>query len=67
MTEELGCGVCRAGVYSGGEPHFLVATTPTDLLYRCAVCGTWWVGDGRSAHAATVREASKRFPTEVTG
>lgn len=67
MPELLGCEVCREGIYAGGQPRFVVATTATDLLYRCEVCRTWWIGDGRSAHPVHDAEARVRFPKEVSG
>lgn len=66
MSDELGCAVCREGIYSGGQPRFVVATTATDLLYRCEVCGTWWVGDGRMAFPVSDEVARERFPEEVS-
>jgi hypothetical protein len=64
--EPLGCRVCLQGVYSGTQPRFVLATSAADLLYRCDDCHTWWVGDGRSLHAATDSEAHARFPDQVS-
>ncbi|MFE1646784.1 hypothetical protein ACFM35_14480 [Microbacterium sp. P01] len=66
MTFELGCPVCHEGFSSGGEPTFVIATTPTDLLYRCRVCETWWVGDSHSLHPVTAAQAHERFPEQVS-
>jgi hypothetical protein len=65
MKEPLGCPVCLEGVYSATQPKFVVATSPADLLYRCDVCKTWWIGDGRSLHPVSDAEAHDRFPEEV--
>jgi len=66
MAERRGCDVCREGVYTGEQPRFVAATTATDLLYRCEVCGTWWIGDGHSTHPVSDEVARERFPEEVT-
>lgn len=61
----LGCDECREGVFAAGPPRFVVATTATDLLYRCDVCGTWWAGDGRMAFPVSDEQAHERFPDHV--
>ena len=66
MVSELGCEICREGVYNGSQPRFIIATTPTDLLYRCDACGCWWIGDSRTAHPVTPQQAGGRFPEQVT-
>ena len=66
MTE-LGCGVCLEEGYGGGpQPRFVGASSPGDLLYRCEVCGTWWIGNERARGPVSAREASDRFPDMVT-
>jgi hypothetical protein len=61
----LGCDECLEGVYTATQPRFIAATSPADLLYRCAFCRTWWIGDGRSLHPVADAEAQRRFPGEV--
>lgn len=60
-----GCSVCRDGAYSGGQPRFVVSTSPVDLLYRCEVCRTWWVDNGRALRPMTDDEARERFPNDA--
>jgi hypothetical protein len=62
---ELGCEVCREGVYSGGQPRFVVATSGVDLLYRCDACATWWIGNERATWPASSRAARELFPDHV--
>ncbi|MCC4909344.1 hypothetical protein [Microbacterium sp. cx-59] len=62
---ELSCDVCRTGVYSGGQPRFVVATSGVDLLYRCDACGTWWIGNERATWPATWAEARTLSPDHV--
>lgn len=62
----LGCADCRAGVYAAGQPRFVIASSPVDLLYRCGSCRTWWIGDGRSLHPVSDDEALRQFPEELT-
>lgn len=66
MTELLGCEVCREGLFSAGQPQFVASTSATDLLYRCGVCHTWWIGDGRMAFPVSDEVARERFPEEVS-
>ena len=63
--EERGCPVCREGAYTGAQPRFVTSTSPVDLLYRCDVCRTWWIDNGRFLRPMTETEARERFPDEV--
>lgn len=65
MTNTLGCAVCRAGIYTGGEPAFIAITSPVDLLFRCNHCHTWWIGDGHAAWPVSEEDTRDRFPMEV--
>ena len=60
-----GCGVCRAGVYVGAEPRFVTSTSAGELLHRCDVCATWWIGDGRSLRPVPTAEAHRRMPGRI--
>ncbi|KZE89662.1 hypothetical protein AVP41_02460 [Microbacterium sp. TNHR37B] len=61
-----GCAVCQEGAYTGGQPRFVVSTSPVDLLYRCDLCRTWWLDNGRALRPMTDDEARDRFPAQVS-
>jgi hypothetical protein len=63
---ELGCDICREGVYNGTGPKLVTTSSPSELLYRCPICHTWWIGDGHSSHPVDDEEARARFPKEIS-
>jgi hypothetical protein len=65
MTWSLGCDVCREGAYAGGQPVLVASAHANSLLYRCGVCHTWWLGDGRVMYPVTPEQARGDFPAEV--
>ncbi len=66
VSAEQGCDVCREGWYVGRTPERIspVGATPY-LLYRCAVCGTYWVETERLARVVSLDEARRLFPDSV--
>ena len=50
--ESQGCEVCRKQWESGTRPRLVAANIPDrSELYRCDVCGTWWLMTERYAVA----------------
>ena len=70
MSDELvpadrGCDVCREGWLVGRTPERIVPLGSPYLLYRCAVCGTYWVETERLAKVVSRDEAQRLFPDSV--
>ncbi|GEB47141.1 hypothetical protein MTE01_30860 [Microbacterium testaceum] len=64
QPKPLGCPACLDLAMREGQPAFIVATSPDDLLYRCDYCQTWWTANSRFRNPATVADAQARFPEQ---
>jgi hypothetical protein len=60
--DEQGCEVCRGQWMTGQHPHRVaVNATMHETLYRCSVCGTFWVETERYATAIDPGTAKTTF------
>ncbi|WP_295854034.1 hypothetical protein [uncultured Microbacterium sp.] len=62
MSEDLGCQVCLTHSGKPYQPRFVLATSPSDLLYRCDFCRTWWIGTQRYQNPVSSDVARAAFP-----
>ena len=62
-----GCDVCRDGWDAGRTPERISPVPTPYLLYRCAVCRTYWVETERLAQVVSRDEAHRLFPGQVPG
>lgn len=61
--EDLGCDVCREGWYRGERPEFILQSDLSQsLIYRCAVCGTYWEMTERYAAPIPLEKMSHDHP-----
>ncbi len=60
--EQQGCAVCRRQWESGERPQFVAESiADRSRLYRCDVCGTWWLSTERYAVAVEEHEISGMY------
>ncbi|WP_279365874.1 hypothetical protein [Microbacterium testaceum] len=62
MNEDLGCQTCLTHSGKPYQPRFVLATSPSDLLYRCGFCRTWWIGTQRYQNPVSPDAARAAFP-----
>lgn len=62
MSSQLGRQICLTHSGKPYQPRFVLATSPSDLLYRCDFCATWWIGTQRYQNPVTASEAQEAFP-----
>lgn len=65
IPSERGCDACRESWYVGRTPERVSALGTPYLLYRCRVCGTYWVETERLAKVVSREEAQGLFPDTV--
>lgn len=65
-AQGAGCDVCREGWYRGERPQLISPLGGPALLYRCVVCGTFWLMTDRLAEIVSHDEARRLFPDSVS-